>query len=95
MCVLLGYYVDDLVLWLCPLFAQDCDECINKDPQFSKQLTQQWYDYVLILWSLVKGYLRKGQALIGMKEYTRAQQAYQKVLDIDPNNGVCFIVKML
>lgn len=51
------------------LALKDCDECINKDPQF------------------IKGYLRKGQALIGMKELTRAQQAYQKVLEIDPNNG--------
>ena len=44
-----------------------------------------------ILCCLVKGYLRKGQALIGMKELTRAQQAYQKVLEIDPNNGVGFV----
>jgi len=45
------------------------------------------YMYILLI-SLVKGYLRKGQALIGMKELDRAQQAYQKVLDIDPNNSV-------
>ena len=45
---------------------------------------------VIMILTLVKGYLRKGQALIGMKELTRAQQAYQKVLEIDPNNGVCF-----
>ena len=50
-------------------------------------------DIDILISLLVKGYLRKGQALLGMKEFTRAQQAYQKVLEIDPNNAVCFIVE--
>ncbi|KAK7103511.1 stress-induced-phosphoprotein 1-like isoform X2 [Littorina saxatilis] len=33
----------------------------------------------------IKGYLRKGGILIGMKEMSKAAVAYQKALEIDPN----------
>ena len=33
----------------------------------------------------VKGYLRKGNILTSMKEYSKAQDVYQKALEIDPN----------
>lgn len=33
----------------------------------------------------VKGYLRKGSVLMGMKELSKAQMAYQQALDIDAN----------
>lgn len=34
----------------------------------------------------MKGYLRKGAALVALKEYGRAQIAYEKVLELDPGN---------
>ena len=33
----------------------------------------------------VKGYLRKGAIHLGLKEASRAMDAYQKALDLDPN----------
>ncbi|CAG0918529.1 unnamed protein product [Notodromas monacha] len=33
--------------------------------------------------SFVKGYLRKGKVLIGMKQFSRAADAYQKALELD------------
>lgn len=33
----------------------------------------------------VKGYVRKGKILQGLKQYSNAQAAYQKAIDIDPN----------
>ena len=36
----------------------------------------------------VKGYLRKGNILMGMKENDKAADAYQKALDIDPQCSV-------
>lgn len=33
----------------------------------------------------VKGYIRKGKILQGLKQYSKAQDAYQKAIDIDPN----------
>ena len=35
---------------------------------------------------VVKGHVRKGGSLEAMKEFTRASDAYQKALNIDPNN---------
>jgi len=34
----------------------------------------------------VKGHIRKGYALYALKEFNRAQTAFQKAMDIDPNN---------
>jgi len=36
----------------------------------------------------IKGYLRKGGILLGMKDPTKASVAYQKALEIDSNNAV-------
>lgn len=36
----------------------------------------------------VKGYLRKGNILMAMKENDKAADAYQKALDIDPQCSV-------
>ena len=38
--------------------------------------------------SIVKGYIRKGHALVGVKDLVKARQAFQAALDIDPNNAV-------
>jgi tetratricopeptide (TPR) repeat protein len=42
----------------------------------------------------VKGYIRKGYALLALKEYNRAQTAFQKAMEIDENNQV-FNYKLL
>ncbi len=39
----------------------------------------------------VKGYIRKGHANLAMHEPSRALQAFEKALDIDPNNPVSFL----
>lgn len=39
----------------------------------------------------VKGHLRKGAALMGMRDPGRAQRAYQTALTLDPNNEVLFL----
>lgn len=36
--------------------------------------------------SSVKGYIRKGQALLALKETAKAIQAFQKALELDPNS---------
>lgn len=36
---------------------------------------------------VVKGWLRKGKILQGMQDPSRAQTAYEKALEIDPNNS--------
>ena len=36
----------------------------------------------------VKGYVRKGNALLALKDTVRAMQAFEKALEIDPNNAV-------
>lgn len=46
----------------------------------------------------VKGHIRKGFALLAMKEYTRASSAFQKALELDPNSQVyllkCSVIMM-
>lgn len=42
----------------------------------------------LIIFLPVKGYIRKGHALLGLKDTVKARQAFQKALELDPNNAV-------
>ena len=36
----------------------------------------------------VKGHIRKGHALLGLKDTVKAMQAFQSALEIDPKNAV-------
>ena len=36
----------------------------------------------------VKGHLRKGQALLALKDTVKAMESYRRALDLDPNNAV-------
>ena len=45
-------------------------------------------DYTFLTF-LVKGFIRKGYALFALKELTKAKAAFDKALEIDPNNAVC------
>ena len=40
----------------------------------------------------MKGYIRKGYALMAMKELSKAQSAFQKALEIDENNKACLFI---
>ena len=40
----------------------------------------------------MKGYLRKATCHIAMKENAKAEQAYQKALELDPNCQVCHVI---
>ncbi len=42
----------------------------------------------MFLFCVVKGHIRKGHALTGMKDLVKARQAFQAALDLDPNNAV-------
>lgn len=67
------------------LALKDSEECIRLDPNFGT--CNSLFARVLRLLVLaVKGHLRKGMALLAMKEYNKASSAFQKALEIDPNN---------
>ena len=40
----------------------------------------------------VKGYIRKGHALLGIRDTVKAMSAFQHALDLDPNNAVSVLV---
>jgi len=42
----------------------------------------------LIILLPVKGYIRKGHALLGLKDTVKASQAFNKALELDPKNAV-------
>jgi stress-induced-phosphoprotein 1 len=58
--------------------------CYTKLAEFTMALKDS-DDCIRLDPTFVKGYLRKGGILIGMKNMTKAQEAYQKALDLDPN----------
>lgn len=72
-----------------PRAVEDCDTCIKKDPNFSKSLLVcvECSTVNIRLDSIsVKAYIRKGAALAAMREFSRAQKAYEDALRIDPTN---------
>lgn len=71
-----------------PRAVDDCDTCIKKDPKFSK-FTLAWTFSLPISMPgsfSVKAYIRKGAALVAMREFSRAQKAYEDALRVDPTN---------
>lgn len=69
------------------LALKDSEEGIKLDPTFRKFLSIA----VLLIFfslSLVKCYLRKGHALMAMKDFGQAMAAFGKALEIDPNSQV-------
>lgn len=45
-------------------------------------------DVLTFLFVSVRGHIRKGMALMALKEHSKASAAFQKALDLDPNNQV-------
>ena len=43
---------------------------------------------VIVYIFTVKGYIRKGHALLAMKNISKARQAFQTAVDLDPNSAV-------
>jgi cytochrome c-type biogenesis protein CcmH/NrfG len=46
------------------------------------------YNIHFAVFYLVKGWIRKGKILQGMQKPNQALSAYQKAIDLDPNNAV-------
>lgn len=60
--------------------------CYQKLAEFKLAL-QDCEDCIKIEPTFVKGHIRKGFALLALKEYSRATTAFQKALELDPNSG--------
>lgn len=58
--------------------------CYTKLAEFSLGL-KDCNECIRLEPNFVKGYVRKGKILQGLKQYSNAQAAYQKAIDIDPN----------
>jgi len=54
---------------------EDWEKCLS-DSDKAVSLKPDW----------VKGYFRKGQALVGLKRYEEGYQAYRRAVDLDPKN---------
>jgi stress-induced-phosphoprotein 1 len=70
------------------LGLKDCEKCLELDPKFSKFFLQLYLEHQIIIICLVKGWIRKGKILQGMQQSGKASGAYQKAIDLDPNNAV-------
>ena len=44
--------------------------------------------FALAMIITVKAYIRKGHALLGLKDTVKAAQAFQAALELDPNSAV-------
>lgn len=67
------------------LALKDSDEGIKLDPTFRKKIFEERISLSLITLISVKCYLRKGHALVAMKDPAQAMSAFGKALEIDPN----------
>ncbi len=72
------------------LALKDSEEGIKLDPNFRK-FERHLIKYKLFLF-IVKCYLRKGHALMAMKDLGQAMAAFGKAIEIDPN---CQVKKKL
>jgi len=54
---------------------EDWEKCLN-DSEKAINIKQDW----------VKGYFRKGQALVGLKRYEEGYVSYRKAVELDPKN---------
>jgi tetratricopeptide (TPR) repeat protein len=65
------------------LALKDSEEGIKLDPTFGKFSKENYL--IKSFYFIVKCYLRKGHALVGMKDLGQAMSAFSKALEIDPN----------
>lgn len=69
------------------LGLKDCEMCLQLDPNFSKCFYLNCFLNCHLWFVLVKGWIRKGKILQGMQQSSKAIAAYQKALEMDPNNA--------
>jgi hypothetical protein len=73
------------------LALKDSEEGIKLDPTFRKFSKRKLFDKLFHF--IVKCHLRKGHALVGLKDLGQAMAAFGKALEIDPNCQVKNVFK--
>merc|ERR1712202_72208 len=63
------------------------DESIKRNPDAAATYSNRAAACIKLDPKFVKGYVRKGGCLEGMKKYTEAVDVYKKALEIDPLNN--------
>ena len=72
------------------LGLKDCETCLELEPNFGRFFSCRGNNAVefKLFSRLVKGWIRKGKILQGMRQYSKASSAYQKALELDSNASV-------